>query len=71
MRLSAPLERSRVSGWATSLSEDPNLRMGFIVSGDGRTFILRDFALMVGSTSVRGWIEAMLDGGDAWMLVRE
>lgn len=43
----------------------------FIADGDGHTFILRDYERVVGGTTVREWIEALLGGGESWVSVIE
>lgn len=49
----------------------PSRFRSFIANGDGHTFILRDFDRAVGGTTVRDWIAALLEGGDAWVSVAE
>ena len=50
---------------------NPDRFRSLIADGDGHTFILRDFERVVGGTSVRQWVEAMLDGGNAWVSVTD
>ena len=49
----------------------PDRFRSLIASGDGHTFVLRDFDRAVGGTSVRQWITDLLSGEDDWVSVRE
>lgn len=42
-----------------------------IMKGSDHTFVVRDFARDVAETSVRAWLEALLEPGGTWMSVTE
>jgi len=47
----------------------PERVRSLIADGNTHTFIQAQFDLAVGNTTVRQWIAAMLEGGEAWMSV--
>ena len=64
-------EAALLEAMAELRAAHPTRFRSFIADGDGHTFILRDFERVVGGTSVREWIGAMLDGGEPWVSVTD
>lgn len=61
------LEAQLIEAVAELQSRYPERFQALVAAGDEHTFIIRDFDHVIGGTTVREWISAMLGGGAGWV----